>query len=191
MSLSPIPAFSTRRLRLRPFSECDEALYCQLYTEPQVMRHIAAPLSLEAAQRSFRIVCRQIAGPAPSVRIWVVSEHASLGAVGIVALTQVNDLAAAVEMGMMLLPSGWGRGLAHEAQVALMDRIFSESSLRMIWTRNAPENASAIGLRIRLGFLRADSRPVDCPLMHWQMTRERWFARHDPCAGMVVADQSQ
>ena len=44
----------TPRLRLRPLEPRDEAMFCHLYTDPDVMRRILPPLSQEAATQSFQ-----------------------------------------------------------------------------------------------------------------------------------------
>lgn len=169
--------FDTPRLHLRPLGEGDEALYCRLYTDPDVMRHIAVPLSAEAAQRALRAASRLMRQAAPSMRLWVLSERDSSVDIGILALIRHGDMADAAEMGTMLLVAGQGRGLAAEAQAALMDRLFRVPEFRMVWSRHAPDHGAVVGVKLKLGFVRAKPGDAGNHEVRWQMTRERWRAR--------------
>jgi len=166
--------FATHRLDLRPLGEGDEALYCRLYIDPEVMRHIGAPLSLGAAQRAFRAVTRATQRSAPSLCSWVLSERASSADIGILALIGQGDIAGTAEIGTMLVPAAQGRGLAVEAQTVLLDHLFNDPGLRMVWSRNAPGNGAAIGVRLKLGFMRVDTVDDDIHEVRWEMTRDRW-----------------
>jgi [ribosomal protein S5]-alanine N-acetyltransferase len=176
MTPIPVPAFSTQRLHMRPLCEADEALYCHLYTDPDVMRHIAAPLSVEAAQRGFHAACRRAADAASSMHVWSISEHAASAGIGVLARIRHADAADEVELGIMLRAEGQGRGFSAEALAALTDFAFDTAPLRRVWTRQAPGNAAVVGLMYKLGFVRTDEGNADAIEWRWQVTRERWRA---------------
>ena len=171
-----MPTFDTPRLHLRPLGASDEALYCRLYCDPDVMRHIGAPLSAEAARTAFATVIGLMRRDAPTMQVWVMHDRAAGADVGILALISHADMPDAREIGAMLLFEGQGRGFAVEAQMALLDWVFDAQGVRAVWSRNAPGNAAAAGVRLKLGFLRARDGPGDAGEVHWRMSRERWIA---------------
>ena len=162
-------AFETMRLQLRPLGEDDEALYCRLYTDPELMRHIAAPMSVEAARRNYRAACLV---QSPQKQRWIITERSTGEGIGLLGLFAEG---AAAEVGVMLLFGSQGRGYAAEAIAAIADRVFAADGMDRLWTRHAPGNGLATGLMRKLGFL--------CEGMHgteqlrWEMQRERWLLR--------------
>lgn len=169
-------AFDTPRLHLRLMDERDEALYCRLYADPEVMRHIAAPLSAEAARRSFRAGCRQ---QSARVQRWIVCERASddCDGIGLVGLFLAGDEA---ELGIMLLARAQGRGYAAEAIAGMTDRVFASPTLQLLRTRQAPGNTAVVALMRRLGFEGPESElepAVGSAGLQWRMTRVRWLGR--------------
>lgn len=182
--------FETPRLHMRPLGETDEALYCHLHTDPEVMRHIGAPMSAEAAQRSFRAACRLATREGAAAQRWVVAEHGSAAAIGLLAL--IGDEAAAdqAEVGLMLRPDRQRRGVAVAAIGAIADWAFDPAcsdgpDLRLLWTRHAPDNVAAMRLMRRMAFLRQDPRSPDPDEIRWQMPRDRWHAHRGIAADVA------
>ena len=168
--------FDSQRLHFRPLDEGDEALYCHLYTDPVLMRHIAAPLSVEAAQRCFHKACALATQQDPSMQLWVITERGSSAGLGLLARVRHADATNVAELGTMLVAEGQGRGYAAEALGALIRRLFALAEIRMLWTAHAAGNAAAVGLMRRLGFVRdltTEGGGVD---WHWQLDRDRWRA---------------
>ena len=166
-----LEAFDTPRLRLRQISEIDQALYCHLYTDDALMQHIAAPMSLEAAQRSFLSACAQ---QSQDRQRWIIHERNSHQDIGLVALFATDDVA---EIGVMLIASAHGRGLATEAMAAIVDRAFAEGSIRLLWIRQQASNVPVVGMMQRLGFTRISTSDPDTTEVRWDLSRERWLER--------------
>lgn len=162
---------------MRPLEEGDEALYCHLYTDPEVMRHIGAPMSLEAAQRSFLKARVLAAQTAPSMQLWIITERGSPAGVGLLARIREGDAVDTTEMGIMLTAAGQSRGLAAEALGALTDRLFMSPEIRMLWTRQTPDNAAVVRLMQRLGFERDEAVEESPVQWRWQLARGQWQAR--------------
>ena len=180
-----MPTFDTPRLHLRPLGHADEALYCRLYTDPEVMRHIATPLSAEAARAAFARVSRLTRQDAPTLQVWVLHDRASVADLGIVALIGHADLPGAREIGAMLLVEGRLRGVAAAAIGAVADHVFDPgdgdgdgvgADVHRLWTRHAPGNEAAMRLMLRMGFRRQVPCGVDRAELRWRMSRERWNA---------------
>ncbi len=166
-----VEAFDTSRLRLRPISEADEALYFHLYTDDALMQHIAAPLSVEAAQRSFVNACTQ---QSQDRQLWIIQQKDGGKDAGLVALFAKDDVA---EIGVMLVAGAQGHGLATEAMAAIVDRAFAEGSIRLLWIRQQVSNVPVLGMMQRLGFARLPTSSPDATEVRWDLSRERWLER--------------
>jgi RimJ/RimL family protein N-acetyltransferase len=159
-------AFDTPRLHLRPLREGDEPLYRALYTDPELMRNIAAPLSDEAVRRSFRVACRQ---QLPHPRRWIIHEKEGNHEIGLLGLVPEDGTA---EIGVMLL-AGWDRrGFATESMAGMVDRVFSRRSLPRLCARQAiADNPPVNRLMLKLGF-----QPLP-PDKAW--SQRNWELRYD------------
>jgi RimJ/RimL family protein N-acetyltransferase len=178
----------TPRLHLRPLAPSDERLYCGLYTDPVVMRHVAEPLAPEAAQRAFRAVLRQLAADPPQSRYWILSPRAGGDDLGLMAWVPDRDDAGSAEVGVLLVGPAECRGYATEAIAALADAVFAQPAQRRLWTRHARGNGPASGLMRKLGFeSMADADGGPAPL-RWQLERQAWLARQGPAFASLPAN---
>ena len=180
-------SFATPRLLLRPIDAADEALYVHLYTDPGVMRHIAAPLSADAAQRGFRAACRLAALPAPLTRLWIVSECGMPGRLGVLALLQHKDDPDGAEPGVMLTAAAQGVGVASEALAGLAEHAFATLQLQRLSTRHAAGNVAVARMMVKLGYQRADAGGTEPAEWRWQMTRGHWQSRRGAQAPVAQA----
>lgn len=162
----------TPRLRLRVMGEGDEDLYCRLYTDPQVMQHIARPLAIDVARRSFQ-VAREQAIERPMRRPWwVIHETTSMADVGVVGLVREDTIA---EIGIVLLPQAQRRGIAREAMAAVATRAMETGLVTQLWLRHAPQNLAMAAVASRLGLTREDDGPGP-DSCRWQMRADETAA---------------
>lgn len=166
-------ALETVRLHLRPLEAEDETFYCQLYTDPLVMRHIAMPLSTEAAHRSFRVACRPAARQPRQRRTWVMTEADTAIDIGLLALVDDPE-AMSSEIGALLLDDWQNRGYAAEAIEALVEYAFRDLGLAAVHTRHARDNGRAAGLMRKLGFVAVAPDPRDGLKCRWRLTPAEW-----------------
>ena len=172
--LRPMDTIDTARLHLRPLDGHDEALYCSLYTDPAVMRHVAAPMSAAAAQRSFAAACRL---QQPRVQRWIVREREAAVDIGLLGLVRLDEEAA--ELGVMLLGPWHGRGYATEAMAGLRDHAFAALALqRLVVLQATAANAAVSRMMPRLDFARIHPHPG--PDIRWELHREDWRTRVRP-----------
>lgn len=181
-------AFATPRLRIRPLEASDEALFLRLYTDPALMRHIGAPLSPEAARRGFRAACRQAGDASASAQRWIIADHASGTAIGLLGLHRHDGEDATAELGVMLLGDWQGRGLAAEALAALVDVAFDALRLSSVWTRHAAGNDAVVRMMLALGFQRGESAvDISAGECRWHVLRDDWDARRRAADGFAMA----
>jgi len=168
---SPMDTFETARLRMRPLDAADEALYCALYTTPALMRFIAAPLSPEAARRSFQSALRN---SSPRPQRWSVSAKQGDHKLGMLGLIGDDDRP---EIGVMLLSHAHGRGLGTEAMQGLVDHAFNAYSLRSICARQqVVDNPTVIRMMTRVGFKALPSNAERPEGGDWELHRSDWQA---------------
>ena len=183
MSLSRLRGhFKTSRLHLRPLDGGAEALYCGLYTDPEVMRHIATPLSLDAAQRSFRLACWQAVQQPMDTPWWVMSEHVSRIDIGLIGMVRREAVA---EIGIVLLAQWQGRGFATETIRVLTDLAFEDPAIAMLVLDQASDNGAMLGLMEKLEFRRAAVAGND-GRVRWQLARSRWRALRGDSRGLAM-----
>lgn len=169
-------ALETARLRLRLLHEQqdDAALYAHLYTDPAVMARIAAPLPAEAAARAFHAACRHNRKAQPGHRVWAIEEKASAAGLGIAALLRSGERA---ELGVMLRPAQWNRGIASEAFVPLIDHAFLGMGLALVYAARPDDDHARLIDRLldRFAFRRAPEHAAPGQA-RWELPRTRWKA---------------
>ncbi|NMH64950.1 GNAT family N-acetyltransferase [Shewanella salipaludis] len=174
--------FTSTRLVNRPLAERDLPLYCSLYTDARIMRHIAAPLSQARAERAFWTSLKLMAAPAPTLLSWVITDKLTGEPLGIQgfswakasaheatahnkatadkkatahkadARTNVRQDAARAEIGIMLLRSANGKLIPEEAMGALMQHGFDRLGLKRIDAQFAKRNLATERFVKKLGF---------------------------------------
>jgi ribosomal-protein-alanine N-acetyltransferase len=144
----------TQRLRMRPLSEDDASLYCNICEDPDAMRFVGRPLSPERAQRSFRKALESLDCCPLEQLFLVVVDKASQEAIGISALTQFDARRRRVQAGIMLTSESRGRGFGKEILRAMVTRAFGILPVDEVWVQHARANAMAQSLPVSLGFSR-------------------------------------
>ena len=184
-----LPAdLNTPRLHLRPLRSSDERLYGSLYTDPDVMRHVALPLTPAAAQRAFSTVLAQLAAAPPRARYWVLCRRDDGDDIGLMAWLPDCDDAGSAEVGAVLAGAATCRGHATEAIAALAGAVFSRPAQRRLWARHGRENGPAVGLMHKLGFAPLAEAGSAPGLLCWQLERQAWIDRRAAAFASVPAN---
>jgi RimJ/RimL family protein N-acetyltransferase len=192
LSIDPLPMMLPllelvgARMRLRPIGAADETLYCGVYTDVDLMRQVASPLSWSEAQRAFALAIRANLDAHSRGRYWVISAFGfDVGLLGVTGTLLAADQLQC-EVGAIVLRAWQGQGLAAAAIALLADHVFGSSSVARLHTRHAGNNGSAGGLMRKLGFT-AVAAEVDAPLGYrWQLTRQSWRQRGGLAASISV-----
>ena len=167
----------TERLNMRPVSEADVTLFCDLYGDPATMRFVGPPLSRERAQRSFRIVLASLDCEPLERLFMVIIEKATQRAVGIGACQQFDARYHRVEAGLVLNSESRVRGFGKEGLRALITHAFEIFPVDEVWVQHAADHAIARQLPFRLGLLPAANVPaygVQSGKCVWSTYRESW-----------------
>lgn len=164
--------FQTGRLDLRPLGDADRPLYVSLYTDANVMRHVGAPLSVEAASRAFEAVRRQMHRDPPKAWYWTACLRGPGREAGVLALA-FDPGRGSAEFGMLLLPWAQGQGHATEAVAALVAHAFAGvaasgagSRIGRLRTRHASGHPAGPRVMEKLGFVAGPARDG---MQHWYL----------------------
>lgn len=165
------------RLDLRRMGTADEALYCALYCDAQVMRHIGMPLSEVAARRAFAATLRINATCSWVPSYWAMVERqssTSIGLAGLVGGATKDD----AELGILILPGWQGRGYAADAMSMLISRACSATPSTCLHARHAAANGAMFRVMTQLGFARKFTAEETPLALHWQL-----YCQEGPRAG--------
>ena len=147
----PLP---TARLTLRPHREDDLGWLQEMYTQPEVVRHLLDEPWDEATARAKlakRITWDDLGGPSGAVSL--VVEHAGVP-VGDVILWLTDRERGVAEIGWALDPRHAGQGFAREAAAALLDLGFETSGLHRVVAQMDARNTASARLAETLGMRR-------------------------------------
>lgn len=152
---------ATHRVISRPLNRTDRDVYVQLYTDPQVMRYIGAPLKAEVAAASFDKALALQQSQSVFAPRWVLLDAGVNRKCGLLGLFADDDSHAA-EIGLMLLPSAQGRGFAGDAIGAMVATVFAKPWVRSLWARHAPGNHAMAAVLRSTGFQMEYETELEC-----------------------------
>jgi RimJ/RimL family protein N-acetyltransferase len=144
---------------MRALSQCDQALFCRLYTDPESMRFIGRPFSQTRALAAFRSTLESLR-EGNGACFFAIVPKASKRAVGLCAIQPVARTAQRAEIGIMLASEGRGLRYGAEAICGLATAAFRALPIDRLWVQYHPANMAAKLLFARLSFLpEPDARP--------------------------------
>jgi RimJ/RimL family protein N-acetyltransferase len=173
----PTFEFETARLFLRPLQAGDEALFHDLYTDPETMRFIGKPLSAEQAASRFRKIVARQRKPSLERRFLAMLDKATGQALGICGTSHYDVAALRLEVGLLLRREARAQGLAREAIAALVEHIFAASPVDEIEVKFSAENRAAEQAGIGLGFMPC----ADDAKGTGQLSEYRWSVFRSSC----------
>ncbi len=132
------------RIALRPFQAADAEALFPIFADPRAMRYWSTPphASIAVTAAFVRATMEATASGRGDDQV-VIFEGRVIGKAGL----WDNE-----EIGFILAPDLWGRGLAREALEAVIARARSKGLTRIAADVD-PRNAASIGLLTRLGFV--------------------------------------
>ena len=167
----------TPRLIVRSMHEGDEQLYCDLFCDPETMRHIAAPWTRAGAVRAFREVLEVTRAAPPRALFLTLIRKDTQQPIGLCTLQNVDPARRQVEFGVMVVPSGRTQGFATEAMVGAIAHAFAELPVDEVWARVAVDHAVCERLVIGVGLVRQPGvLPEDraANVRRWSAYRDSW-----------------
>lgn len=172
--------FDTERLRLRAMEASDEAFFCSLYADPQTMRFIGPPLSVERVVMAFRRIINGLQAEFPESLHLIMRRRDTGQPVGLCGVPRCHAGATRLEVGLVLAPGEHSRGYAREGLAALTDRIFAKTSVGEVWARCSAEHHAAQHLCMAVGFspcMDAMEQGASESTQIWAVRRDAWASR--------------
>ena len=139
----------TERLLIRRDTVEDADAVAALWSDPDVMRHMAGPRD---PARVRQAVIDSAQGEAKAITIWSVEERSSGEFVGDCGLIR-KEIAGQdeVELVYLIVRKHWGRGIATEAASAVRDYAFRDLDLDRLVAMVHPENAASCRVAEKIG----------------------------------------
>ena len=133
----------TDRLRLRRARESDLDALHAVFIQPAAMRYWSTPPHADLAQTQAWLASMIEAEDAGGDDFVVEFEGRVVGKAGAWRLPEV---------GFILHPEVWGRGLGREAMEAVIDHLFARHPIAALTADVDPRNLASLGLLWSLGF---------------------------------------
>ncbi|MBA3715650.1 MAG: GNAT family N-acetyltransferase [Pyrinomonadaceae bacterium] len=166
----------TSRLLLRKFEPRDLAPLAEIFSDPEVMKHIGGK------PRTLKQTCDYIVWVIMKDWIehgfgWWAVEHKETGKMlGYCGLRHIDD-APDVDLGYCLARECWGRGYATEGARASLRYGFEELQLEQIYGVIAPDNTASLRVLEKLGMRYRKAAPY-CDWAHdlayYAVTRDEY-----------------
>jgi ribosomal-protein-alanine N-acetyltransferase len=146
----PVPIL-TPRLVLRAFTVDDAPqLHEALYRDPEAMRFIGGPHSVQATRQGIeRYIDQQ---ERSGFSFWAVEERESGFIVGEAGLFPLNARGPDTELGYAFGRSAWGRGYATEVGEAILAEAFGPLGLDRVVALAKRQNRGSLNVLRKLGF---------------------------------------
>lgn len=165
----------TERLVLRRARWDDVDALHRIFTQPEAMRFWSRPPHTDVEQTRAWLASMIEAPPEHSEDFIVEHEGRAIGKAGFHRLP---------EIGFIIDPAFWGRGLAREAVSAVLEHVFEARGVALAEADVDPRNEASLRLLERLGFEERgrESRTwcvdgVWCDSVYLTLPRERYRAR--------------
>jgi RimJ/RimL family protein N-acetyltransferase len=175
MTIHEDASILSERLTMRSLTPADEAFYCSLYTDAQVLQHVHGPQSLAEAREGFRKVLDDMRQPEFKRRVLVLIDRETQEPIGISSIRMLRDRPGHAEVGTLLQTGAHERGFGLECSEALISQAFTRKQIDTLVARAANGNAKVEKLMTDLGFTRGSTRPNGHA--EWTVTRDAWSKR--------------
>jgi RimJ/RimL family protein N-acetyltransferase len=177
------PYKNSLRLAYRLLNASDEALYAQLYADPEVMRHVGTPLPREKALVSFGKAIALTEQAIFQRRVTAITERSSGKVIGISSIHLVEGKKRTAQVGSMLTPAAQAKGYGPEYSKTLIAYAFKSRPIDRVIAAVAIGNEVTNGLVTDLGFVRGAETPAasDRPAYAtWTLSRGKWRKHNKP-----------
>jgi len=170
----------TPRLILRPLLPEDAAFYCLLHSGADVMRHIASPLTPDAATRAFQSALQRNSAHDDRDRCWGIARRGTERLIGLIGwhVQRAPGSLKAGHVGAILGRDAQGSGVSVEAGTALMNHAFEACQFDLLVTQHQIVHTYAARMMAKLGFERQPAAADTASEVTWRMSIQCWAAIH-------------
>jgi len=151
---SPFPLLTTNRLTLRQISNEDATELFWLRSSPTVMQYIGRPLAVSIDDVWKLIDIIESARAKNDGITWAITTNESPKLIGTIGYWKLEKENYRAEIGYLLHPAFYRKGIMHEAFQAVIPYGFNSIKLHSIEANVNPENTASIKLLERNDFIR-------------------------------------
>jgi len=154
IELSTFPVLTSDRLVLRKLQPSDAEQMLALRSDQRVMQHVPRPLakSIDDATALIELINGMVAAnDAVQWAITLKGEDQFIGLIGFWRIVKEHHFA---ELGYMILPEYWGKGLISEAIGTALEFGFGTLDLHRVEAITRPKNIASIRALEKNGFVR-------------------------------------
>ena len=168
----------TDRLLIREFGPDDAEAFYAFNSDPEVMRHTGEPMSESVEQ------VREKIRSYPDYREhgygrWAVVYKEDNRVIGFNGLKYLPEMDR-IDIGYRFLPEYWGRGIATESSLAVLEYGFQVLRMDAIIGLVVPENQGSIQVLKKLGMVfRGMNDCLGLNAERWEITREMYISRNN------------
>lgn len=154
LNFTPFPVLETERLIIRAFTNDDAEAVLSFRSNPEAMRFVPRPLqrNTDDALEMIGMINHNIA--ANESIGWGVELKSSGKIIGSVSFHRIEKEHHRGEIGYMLHPDYWGKGLVTEAARAIVDYGFRELNFHSIEAIIDPDNRASENVLNKLNFVK-------------------------------------
>ena len=146
----PEPEIETPRLLLRRWTYADRDAFARMTQDPDVMRYVHENVPLTDREVDSALASTIERYERLGFGDWALVDRQSTQIIGESGLGRLEGHRD-IEIGWMILPEHWGKGLAFEAASAVKDHAITALQLPRLFALTRPDNARSIRLAERLG----------------------------------------
>ena len=154
LNFNPFPVLETERLVIRAFTNADAEAVLSFRSNPEAMRFVPRPLqrNTDDALEMIGLINNNIS--ANDCIGWGVELKSSRKIIGSVSFHRIEKEHHRGELGYMLHPDYWGKGLVTEAVRAIVDYGFRELNFHSIEAIIDPDNTASANVLNKLNFVK-------------------------------------
>ena len=135
------PTLTTERLVLREITNVDADALFALRANPDVMRHIGRPLAQTVADAQKLIEGFKAVENDGTAVVWAITMKGNNKLIGTICIWNLQKQHFRAEVGYLLHPDYWQRGILSEVMSAVLPVGFDQVGLHSIEANVSPENS--------------------------------------------------
>ena len=153
IQLVPFPVLTTDRLLLRRITEADVQEFYWLRNSEEVMKYIQLP-KLESVEKAKERIKTLNEGTLKNEIInWAITLKGEQNLIGWILYKNIDLINHRAEVGYLLHPDYWRKGIVQEAITCVLDFGFTTLNFHSIEALVNPENEASIALLEKFGFI--------------------------------------
>jgi ribosomal-protein-alanine N-acetyltransferase len=154
VNFNPFPELKTERLLLRKVTDADTEQIFKLRSDEKVMKYIGKkPIATMDEARDWVKLIRDSLENNSGIT-WGISEIENTSLIGTIGLWRIIKENYRAEIGYMLQPQYWKKGLTKEAILKVADYGFHQMKLHSIEAHISPQNLASARVLEKTGFVR-------------------------------------